>query len=115
MTIHIIREKIDKDQIVQYANENYGDMIKGVVDIDQSIIALGGELHADAESVLLDHGSKQEHLWGFNIYPGKSLDDRIEYTSFINIRPKQNNRNILIEDESLRQTIKHIVDQLIES
>ena len=51
------------------AEERFGDMVKGVVDVDRRIMALGGELHADEEAVLLEHGSAQSALWGINLYP----------------------------------------------
>ncbi len=114
MDITIIKSKISKQELEKVAKENYGEMTKGVIDIKQKIIALGGELHADAEAVLLEQGSKQSDLWGFNIYPAKTKGERIEYTSLINIRPKHGNRSIEIKDESLRKQIKEIIDSLIE-
>jgi len=39
-------------------------MVKAVVDIDQRIMAIGGELHSDEEAVLLEQGSLQKNLWG---------------------------------------------------
>src|SRR3989338_10812109 len=99
MAVHIIDKKIGRALLEKYAKEDYGDMIKGVVDLTRGIIALGGELHADAEEILLEDGSKQEDLWGFNIHLDKSGEERIEYTSFINIRPRHNNHSNLIKDE----------------
>ena len=64
MSIHIIRQKINSEQLKQFAQEDYVDMIKGVVDIEQGILALGGQLHADAEAILLREDSRQEDLWG---------------------------------------------------
>ncbi len=114
MIIEIIKNKITKDKLEYIAKKNYGNMIKGVIDVKQNIIALGGELHADAEEVLLQNGSNQEDLWGFNIYLDKSKDERLEYTSFINIRPSQGNRSLAIQDEKLRNKIKTIIDYLVE-
>ena len=84
------------------------------IDIEKEILAVGGELHADAESKLLDEGSKQTNLWGFNIYFGKSEDERIQYTSLINIKPRQGNRSLEIGDASLRVKIKAIVDKRVK-
>ncbi len=50
-------------------------------------MAVGGELHADAEALLLQQGSRQEDLWGGNFYPWLEADKRVEYTALINIRP----------------------------
>ena len=114
MNIEIIRKKISSQELKEIAKDNYGNMIKGVVDIQLEIIALGGELHADAEAILLQKGSNQQHLWGVNIYLDKSNDERIEYTSFINIRPSQNKRSLEIKDIGLKAKIRKIIDSLIE-
>ena len=47
---------------------------------------------------------------GFNFYPD---ENRIQYTSLINIRPSQNNRAIEIQDESLRKQIEKVIQKLI--
>lgn len=114
MVIEIIKDKISKEKLKVIAANNYGNMLKGVVDINQKIIALGGELHADAEEMLLQNDSIQKYLWGFNIYPDKSNEERLEYTSFINIRPSQGNRSLEIQDQELKNKIRKIVDSLIE-
>lgn len=114
MEIKIINQPISLSEADDIAQKNYGEMAKGVVDLNRKIIALGGELHADAESLLLENGSKQEDLWGFNIYPQKPREDRLKYTSFINIRPSQNNTAIEIQDENLKNEIKNVIESLIE-
>ena len=114
MGIKIIKKKITKADLEKIAQETYGEMAKGVVDLKQKIIALGGELHADAETLLLEKGSQQSDLWGFNIYPGKSKEERIVYSSLINIRPTQGSRSIEIKDPNLKKQIKEIIDLLIE-
>jgi len=113
MNIKIISSPIDKDTLAQIARDNYGDMIKGVADLKKGIIALGGELHADAESLLLQNGSSQADLWGFNIYPDLPPEERIEYTSFINIRPSQNNKSMELKDPELRQKLAELVKSFI--
>ena len=114
MDIEIIRQKVSREKARQIAQSNYGEMVKGVADLQKRIIVLGGELHADAEEVLLKEGSRQQDLWGFNLYPDKSQDLRIAYTSLINIRPNQGNRTIEIQDTNLKAQIKSVVDALVE-
>lgn len=109
----IITAKISQEEIKKLAEENFGDMIKLVVDIKKEIIAFGGELHADSEELLLDNGSEQKDLWGANIYPWKAGEERIEYTSLINIRPSDNNRSMLIESGEIKSKIKNIIEKLI--
>jgi hypothetical protein len=75
--------------------------------------AIGGELHADAEQVLLEKGSRQEDLWGANYYPGLGRDKCIEYTALINIRPSRGNRSMEIGDKGLRRTVREVTFELI--
>jgi hypothetical protein len=86
----------------------FDEMIKFVVDVDRGIIALGGEMHADDESVLLQHGSLQGSLWGGNLHPW-GTPPHIEYTSLINIRPASGNRSMLVEDAEVRSRMEQIV------
>ena len=96
------------------AENQFGVMVKAVVDIEKKIMAAGGELHADEEAALLETGSKQMNLWGINIYPEQMGEDRIEFDSMINIRPSQGNRSRSVEDKNLQKTIIDIVYQLIK-
>ena len=111
--IQIIRESISLPQVHDIAALWYGTMVKGVVDVRQRVIALGGEWHMDANTVLLADGSAQEDVWGFNIYPDERGDAALEYISLINIRPAQGNRSMEIEDTALRASIKEIIVSLI--
>lgn len=89
------------------------ELIKAVVDLEREIIALGGELHADEEALLLEDGSQQQNLWGINIYPDKIRNEWIEFDSMINIRPRHGNRSRSVEDPLKRQKIIEIVNKLL--
>lgn len=92
----------------------FGDLVKGVVDIDQEIMALGGELHADEEVALVENcASKREYTWGINIYPDKQGEDFIEFDSMINLKPMFGNRMRGIEDPEIREKIKKVIQKLI--
>jgi hypothetical protein len=110
----LIDSKISKNELTEIAKERFGDMVKAVVDIELGVMVIGGELHADEESILLERGSKQENLWGINIYMDKPENERIEYDSMINIRPRQNNRSRDVLDPAIREKITIIVNNLIE-
>jgi len=112
--IKIIKDNISKSELKVLAAAIFGDMVKGVVDIEKEVLALGGELHADSEAVLLDCGSKQQNLWGINIYPSLLRSEWIEFDSMINIRPAQNNRSRNVENEEIRNKIIEVVHKLIE-
>lgn len=96
------------------AKEFYVEMVKGVADIEKDIIALGGEWHMDANQILVENGSNQENLWGFNIYLNKPRKEMLEYNSLINIRPKQGNKSMEIESEEIKNKIFEIVSSLVE-
>lgn len=110
-----INTKISKKELADIAKERFGDMVKAVVDIELGIMVVGGELHADEEAMLLEQGSKQENLWGINIYVDKTAEEMIEFDSMINIRPRQNNRSRDVLDVSIREKIIIKVNNLIEA
>ena len=109
MDIRIIDKKIEQSELREIAKDFYGHMIKGVVDIEREILAMGGEYHMDANMILIENNSKQQHVWGFNWYFDKNGDEQIEYISLINIRPAQGNRSMEIEDLNLRDKMKSII------
>ena len=91
----------------------FGDMVKVVADTRRRVIAAGGELHADAEQLLLEEDSRQVDLWGANYYPGRGPDECIEYTALINIRPNQDNPSMEIQDPGTREVVRGLIFQLI--
>jgi hypothetical protein len=114
MPMTMVEEQIDKSKLSEIANERFGDMVKAVVDIERGIMAVGAELHSDEELFLLEQGSKQQNLWGINLYPDKSDEEWIEFDSMINLRPSQGNRTRGVNDPEVRQKIKDIIKQLIK-
>jgi len=114
MEIKLVKHKITRQDLTCIASGNYGSMVKGVVDLGRNILALGGELHADAEAVLLQDGAQPQDLWGFNIYLDKPDVERVEYTSLINIRPGLGNKSIEIQDPGLRTRVLTVINALIE-
>lgn len=68
---------VNKDGVQFFPEDG---MIKAVADVDKKIMAVNASLHSDLESYLLDNGSKQNSLYGFNIYD----DGTIEFDSMIN-------------------------------
>lgn len=111
--IHIIEHRIGRDLLRDLVAAPFGDMVKFVADLEKRRIAIGGQMHADAEHVLLDAGSQQSHLWGGNYYPGRGPEACVEYTSFINIRPAQGNPGMELADPALRARVLQLVHELI--
>ena len=114
MQIRIIEELLSKKELIEIAEEGFGDLVKAVVDIEKGLMAAGGELHADEEASLLKLGSRQENLWGINLYPQKLEKEFIEFDSLINIRPAQGNRSRGIENLEIQKRIREIVEKLIK-
>lgn len=50
--LHIIEKPIIKEELKKIAEERFGDLVKGAVDIEQEIMALGGEFHMDESNFL---------------------------------------------------------------
>ena len=112
--MQILTEKISIEQLKELASNTFVDMIKCVADVNRGLLAVDAELHADLESMLLEQGSEQEFLWGFNLYPDETGDDFIEFDSLINIRAWQGNRSRDVEDENVRKQIKELVSKFVE-
>ena len=112
--MEIIKEKIPIHKLQEMAQKMFGDLVKAVVDMEQKTMAIGGELHSDEEALLIESGSKQENLWGINLYPGIEGEDWIEFDSMINLRPSQGNRSRGIDDYKIREKIIEIVNNLVE-
>jgi hypothetical protein len=113
MNGEIADKPVLREKLFRMAAEQFGDFVKAVVDVEREIMAIGADLHADEEAILLERGSVQKNLWGVNIFPEKSGDERIVFNSMINIRPSQGNRSRGVEDPDIRLKIRQIVDKLI--
>jgi hypothetical protein len=109
----LISHPISTKQLREAGEELYGDMVKAVVDIENGVMAVGAELHADEEAFLLERNSLQENLWGINLYTDRAMPEMVEFDSMINIRPRQNNRSRGVEDSEIRERIIGIVGKLV--
>ncbi len=111
--IVVVEERLSRAELRRLVALYFEDMVKYVVDVRRGVAAVGGELHADAEQVLLQAGSRQNDLWGANYFPGRGPEGCIEYTSLINIRPAQGNRSMEIEEAGLRARVRELTLALI--
>lgn len=109
----ILEHPISRAELKIYAANTFGDMIKCVADVDKGLLAIDAELHADLERLLLENGSQQTDLWGFNLYPDETGEDFIEYDSLINIRSWQGNPSRDVLDQGVRDRIAIIVGKFI--
>jgi hypothetical protein len=104
---------ISLDEIRTLAEGRFGDMIKGVVDLERGILLLDADLHADHEAILLADGSKQASLWGINLYPDVAGEDWLEFDSMINLRPSFGNRSRGVDDPVTRVAIATFVASVV--
>ncbi len=99
------REEIEK------LKEQFGTYIKTVIDMKQKICSAGCDRHFDSEQVLLESGSLQSDVWG----GGVDLETKIiDYNSFINIRPADNNLSNEIQDGAIRDTYKKFTEYFFQ-
>lgn len=90
---------------IEKLKEQFDVYIKTVIDVKRRICSAGSDRHFESEEILLKKGSKQEDLWGGGI----DLETKIiDFNSFINIRPTQNNTSNEIQDETIRKKYEEI-------
>lgn len=103
-------DTIDIAELTTMAEKMYGNLVKGVIDIEKNILVLDAEMHVDEEQFLLEQGSKQNDLWGVNLHPGNfGREDFVEFDSMINIRPRQQNMSRGVDNPAIRQKIIKLI------
>jgi hypothetical protein len=109
-----IIDKISIEELKKMAERMYGSLVKADVDVTNKIVIVDMEMHADGEAELLESGSRQEDLWGINLYPEKyGTSEFVEFDSMINLKPRQNNMNRGVEDPKIREKIVEIVSEVV--
>ena len=97
---------------IEKLKEYFDPYIKTVIDIDKEICSAGCDRHYDSEQVLLDKGSRQSDLWGGGV---DLVTKEIDFNSFINIRPNQENNSNEIQDATIRQKYKKLTERFFKS
>jgi hypothetical protein len=108
--IHIVRHRATSAMMSDMM-ESLGSYVKLAVDVRREVLAGGGELHADCEQVLLEDGSRQEDIWGADWLPS---GQEVQFEALINIRPRQDNLSMTIQDAAIRERVETIVRRLLE-
>lgn len=112
--IEIINRQINKEYLKKFLDKPFKEVVKFVADIEQEIIAFGGELHSDGQEILVEKGSDARNVWGGNLFlleNGKKAT--IEYSSLINIKPSQKSFSMDIKDKEIREKIEEILKKII--
>lgn len=112
--MRLVDKKITLAELKKMASQTFGNLVKVVVDIEREIMVVDGEMHADEEKYLLDTGSKQDNLWGINLYPYEDEKNFIEFDSVINLRPRLNNFSRGVENPKIKEKIIQIINKLVE-
>jgi len=105
--------RISLDELRELAAGRFGELVKAVVDLERRIMIVDADLHADQEAELLAGGSRQEDLWGINLYPDLPESDWIEFDSMINVRPSFGNRSRGVDDPATQGRIMELVRDLV--
>lgn len=92
---------------------SFEDMVRVVVDVKKGVAAVGGRMHAEAERVLVEAGSRPADLWGASYWPGRGREGCVECAAPINVRPAQGNASAEIQDPELRRRVRELTFALI--
>jgi hypothetical protein len=109
----VIRTRTALSELEKLVEPLFDNMVKAVVDVRRRVIAVGGALHSDEETLLLEDGSEPDALWGVNIYTDVAGPGWIEFDSMINLRPTLGNRSRGVDDPKLREAIQAVVEELV--
>lgn len=95
-----------KEEIAKL-REQFDVYIKTVIDVEEMVCSAGMDRHFEGEEILLAQGSKQSSVWGGGI----DLETKvIDFNSFINIRPNDNNNSNEIQDSDTRKKYKQLTE-----
>ena len=92
---------------VDQLKQQFQVYIKTVIDIQKKICSAGMDRHFEGEQILLKQGSHQSYIWG----GGLDLETKqIDFNSFINIRPQDNNPKNEIQSETIKKIYQHLTE-----
>jgi hypothetical protein len=97
-------EPFSKEEI-EKLKELFDVYIKTVIDVENKICSAGADRHFESEEILLKAGSKQPDLWGGGIDLKTKV---IDCSSFINVRPADNNTSNEIQDPKVRKEFEDL-------
>ena len=98
------KEPFTKEEIGQL-RELFDVYIKTVIDVERKVCSAGMDRHFEGEEILLDQGSKQSNVWG----GGMDVTTKVvDFNSFINIRPNDNNTSNEIQNQEIRKIYEEL-------
>ena len=112
--IEIIRQKINRAYLKKFLDKPFKELVKFVVDVEKGIVAFGGELHSDAQEVLVGKSSDVRNLWGGNLFLSEnSKKVVVELSALINIKPSQKSFSVDIKDKEIQAKIEELLKKVI--
>lgn len=112
--MRILKKQIPMSEVRTLAQEWYGTMIKGTVDITENKVALGGDYHMETYELLVLDGSNHNNIWGFNIRFDGDQEDLLEFDSLVNIKPALGNKSRSVEDSKIIGRATEIIHSWIQ-
>lgn len=111
MAVVILENKLTEED-VKKAREEYDSVIKITIDIEQEIVAIGGEYHADAERIMYEKfGSKNSNLWG----GAYDLTEKVlTVHAMINRKPNLDNNSPDILDPKTRKKFVLLAEKIVK-
>lgn len=114
MEIQILDKKWSIDEVKSFAENWYGTMIKGCVDVENGRVGLGGDYHIESAELLTKTGSTIKDVWGFNIRFEENPDGVLEFDSMVNIKPNFGNKSRGIKDQAIIEKAEEIIKKFID-
>lgn len=96
---------------IEKLKEQFDTYIKTVIDINKKVCSAGMDRHFEGEELLIKESSNQSDLWGGGI----DLETKtIDFNSFINIRPRDNNTSNEIQDLDIRKKYEDLTKRFFQ-
>ena len=108
--VFVLRAPADPRQIESMLVA-HGIAIKVAVDVEQGLLAGGGEFHADCRNVLVDQSSMPEDVWGATWY----VNGKICYDSLVNLKPRCGNTTTQVSCEPIRRKMGVLIRRFLEN
>lgn len=107
----ITKSKPYTKEEIKKLQEVFDSYIKTVIDIKKKICSAGCDRHFESEKILIEQGSEQADVWGGGI----DIETKeIDFNSFINIRPRNNNTTNEILDKKLRKRFENLTKYFLK-
>lgn len=115
----ILNKKTTKHELKEKYHFSNG-FVKGVVDIEQELVALDADMHYQlADYLREENASEEKDMWGFNLWlENDSPDGILEFDSLINIHNNQLHGfprgGMSILDPDIEQRASEVIEKWIE-